>query len=77
MSAVTKFPARTAILKNMNSRGLMSTLAMMDGGHFSDASPDGLCGHVTALQRNAVTAINRGELMTEAPKRSRHYREKR
>jgi hypothetical protein len=74
VSAVTKFPAQTAILENMNTRGLMSTVTVMNGPsahglrvHVSDASPRGFCGHVTAVQRNAVTATNRGELMTEAP----------
>jgi hypothetical protein len=59
---VTKFPARNAILKNMDSRDLMSTVAVMDGlpahgvrVHVSDASPHGFWGHVTAVHRDAVT----------------------
>jgi hypothetical protein len=59
---VTKFPPRNAILKNMDSRDLMSTVAVMDGlpahglrVHVSDASPHGFWGHVTAVHRDAVT----------------------
>jgi len=61
-SAGTKFPAWNAILKNMDSRDLMSTVAVMDDQpahgvrvHVSDASPRGFWGHVTAVHRDAVT----------------------
>lgn len=46
----------------MNSRDLISTVAVMDvlpahglRVHVSDASPHGFWGHVTAVHRDAVT----------------------
>ena len=62
MSASTKFPARHAMVKNMDSRDLMSTVAgmadLLTHGlrvHVSDAGPRGFWGHVTGVHRDAVT----------------------
>ena len=51
----------------MESRDLMSTVAVMDGlpahgvrVHVSDASPHGFWGHVTAVHRDAVTVTRDG-----------------
>lgn len=62
MSALTKSPARKAMLENMDSRDLRGTMAGTGSPparglrvHVSDASPCGFWGHVTAVNRGAVT----------------------